>query len=136
MRRMRANVIKSTIAGLLLVCLMVVLPTTTITEEEPQIPVASEKKVINRKVVAYYFHGNMRCMTCRTIEAYAKEAIQAKQTELEQAQRRGDLETAARIQYGELAELKQQAEAADQRLAELHAAGGNGGPLAKRFWRM
>ncbi len=50
---------------------------TTITEEEPQIPGASEKEATNRKVVAYYFHGNMRCATCRTIEAYTKEAIQA-----------------------------------------------------------
>ena len=50
---------------------------TTTTEQEPQIPGASEKKTTNRKVVAYYFHGNMRCATCRSIEAYAKEAIQA-----------------------------------------------------------
>jgi len=28
-----------------------------------------------RKVVAYYFHGAIRCQTCRTIEAYAQEAI-------------------------------------------------------------
>jgi len=27
------------------------------------------------KVIAYYFHGNVRCATCRTIEAYTKEAI-------------------------------------------------------------
>ena len=27
------------------------------------------------KVVAYYFHGNFRCITCRTIEAYSEEAI-------------------------------------------------------------
>ena len=26
-------------------------------------------------VVAYYFHGNVRCATCRKIEAYADEAI-------------------------------------------------------------
>lgn len=44
-------------------------------EKEPQIPVTSEKKVTQRKVVAYYFHGNTRCMTCRRIEAYTKEAI-------------------------------------------------------------
>lgn len=43
----------------------------TITEQTTQIPFASEKKVI-----AYYFHGNMRCMTCRKIEAYTKKAIQ------------------------------------------------------------
>jgi hypothetical protein len=29
------------------------------------------------KVVAYYFHGNTRCVTCRTIETYAKEAIES-----------------------------------------------------------
>ena len=44
---------------------------TTITEEYPQIPFASEKNVI-----VYYFHGNMRCMTCRKIEAYTNKAIQ------------------------------------------------------------
>ena len=27
------------------------------------------------RVVAYYFHGNLRCRTCRTIEAYSEEAI-------------------------------------------------------------
>ncbi len=26
-------------------------------------------------VVAYYFHGNVRCATCRKIEAYADEAV-------------------------------------------------------------
>jgi len=27
------------------------------------------------KLIAYYFHGNMRCTKCRTIEAYTKDAI-------------------------------------------------------------
>jgi hypothetical protein len=27
------------------------------------------------QVIAYYFHGNKRCNTCRTIEAYAEESI-------------------------------------------------------------
>lgn len=27
------------------------------------------------KVIAYYFHGNVRCATCRRIETYTKEAI-------------------------------------------------------------
>lgn len=27
-------------------------------------------------VVAYYFHGNARCVTCRNMEKYAKEAIE------------------------------------------------------------
>lgn len=26
--------------------------------------------------IAYYFHGNMRCPTCRRIESYAHEAVQ------------------------------------------------------------
>ena len=27
------------------------------------------------KIIAYYFHGNKRCYTCRKIEQYSKEAI-------------------------------------------------------------
>jgi hypothetical protein len=27
------------------------------------------------RLIAYYFHGTTRCQTCRTIEAYAEEAI-------------------------------------------------------------
>jgi len=44
-----------------------------------------------------------------------KREKDSKQTELEQAQRRGDLEKAARIQYGEMREL-------DRKLAEAEAA--------------
>lgn len=29
------------------------------------------------KVVATYFHGDVRCATCRKVEAYAKEAVEA-----------------------------------------------------------
>ena len=46
-----------------------------------------------------------------------KEAIETKQTELEQAQRAGDWERAARIQYGELRELKAQLDKAEQAAA-------------------
>lgn len=28
------------------------------------------------RVVIYYFHGASRCVTCRTIEAYAREAVE------------------------------------------------------------
>ncbi len=28
------------------------------------------------KVIAYYFHGNFRCPTCRAMEKYTKEAIE------------------------------------------------------------
>jgi len=52
-----------------------------------------------------------------------KEAIDRKHIELEQAQRRGDLEQAARIQYGEQRELDQRLDAAEQALAVRKAAG-------------
>ncbi|MEW6584717.1 MAG: nitrophenyl compound nitroreductase subunit ArsF family protein [Nitrospirota bacterium] len=29
------------------------------------------------KVVAYYFHGKFRCVTCRTIEQYSRDAVHA-----------------------------------------------------------
>ena len=29
-----------------------------------------------RKIVATYFHGNVRCATCRKVEAYAREAVE------------------------------------------------------------
>jgi hypothetical protein len=29
-------------------------------------------------IIVYYFHGSWRCNTCRTIEAYAKEAVEGK----------------------------------------------------------
>ncbi len=53
-----------------------------------------------------------------------KERIEAKQTELEQAQRAGDLERAARIQYGELRELAAEVARAERKLAEMQAGGG------------
>ena len=28
------------------------------------------------KVIVYYFHGNARCRTCRTIEQYSREAVE------------------------------------------------------------
>ncbi|MHC4108309.1 MAG: ATP-dependent chaperone ClpB, partial [Planctomycetota bacterium] len=52
-----------------------------------------------------------------------KAQIDRKHTELEQAQRRGDLEQAARIQYGELRELDQRLEKAEQQLARRQADG-------------
>jgi ATP-dependent Clp protease ATP-binding subunit ClpB len=48
-----------------------------------------------------------------------QEQIDAKNVELEQAQRQGNWEVAARIQYGELRDLKTQLEAAQRRLHEL-----------------
>src|SRR5690606_15132713 len=52
-----------------------------------------------------------------------KEQIDHKRTELEQAQRRGDLETAARIQYGEIRELEKQLAAAEKAMDERQSRG-------------
>ena len=52
-----------------------------------------------------------------------QEAIDHKQTELEQAQRQGNWEAAARIQYGEMRDLKAQLEQAEQKLRELQNDG-------------
>ncbi len=41
-------------------------------EQEPAKPPKPQHSVI-----AYYFHGNMRCKTCRTIEAYTNESLKA-----------------------------------------------------------
>ncbi len=52
-----------------------------------------------------------------------KEAIDAAHTELEQARRRGDLETAARIQYGTQRELDERLAAAEATLDERQREG-------------
>ncbi len=41
-------------------------------EAEPALDGASDATT---RVVAYYFHGNVRCATCRKLEAYSEEAI-------------------------------------------------------------
>ncbi len=52
-----------------------------------------------------------------------KEQIDAKRVQMEQAQRRGDLETVARIQYGEIRELENRLAQAEKALAERKARG-------------
>ncbi len=52
-----------------------------------------------------------------------KEDIDRKHVELEQAQRRGDLESAARIQYGELRELDRRLKEAEDKLETRQAQG-------------
>ena len=57
-----------------------------------------------------------------------KQAIDARRTELEQAQRRGDLERAARIQYGEIRELEKRLASAE---VDLHARLSQGAAMVK-----
>ena len=37
---------------------------------------ASDGQTPSAKVIAYYFHGTMRCPTCHKLEQYSKEAIE------------------------------------------------------------
>ena len=53
-----------------------------------------------------------------------KGQIETKHTELEQAQRAGDLETAARIQYGDLRELEERLSEQEERLTDIRSGGG------------
>ncbi len=57
--------------------------------------------------------------------AEIKAQIEQKKTELEQSQRMGDLERAARIQYGEIPELTKKLDAAEARIDERRARGDN-----------
>jgi len=43
----------------------------------PEIDPEKSLRQSSHKVVAYYFHGRARCSSCRKIEAYTREAIQA-----------------------------------------------------------
>ncbi len=52
-----------------------------------------------------------------------KQQIDTKQTELEEAQRLGNLETAARIRYGDLPRLEADQKDREQKLTELHEGG-------------
>ncbi len=46
--------------------------------EKKEVPSSSANISKSEKlhVIAYYFHGTYRCITCRTIEKYSKEAIE------------------------------------------------------------
>lgn len=45
-------------------------------EAEGDRPAANVGQSATDQVVAYYFYGNVRCATCRKLEAYSKEAIE------------------------------------------------------------
>ncbi len=47
------------------------------TPSEPSADSSEPAQAGTHKVVVYYFHGNVRCRTCRTIETLAHETINA-----------------------------------------------------------
>jgi hypothetical protein len=49
-------------------------------KQQKKAPIVAAKKLKTEKkpsriIVAYYFHGNVRCVSCKTIEAYSAEAV-------------------------------------------------------------
>lgn len=47
-------------------------------QSAPTVPtLPSESPAQASKLVVYYFHGNARCPSCKKIEAYTKEVVQA-----------------------------------------------------------
>ena len=50
---------------------------TSVNETKSRVAEGGDALEESRTVVVYYFHGNRRCNTCRTIEAYTEEAIQS-----------------------------------------------------------
>jgi ATP-dependent Clp protease ATP-binding subunit ClpB len=65
--------------------------------------------------------------TLRAVKS-VQEQLDAKQVELEQSQRRGDWEAAARIQYGEIRDLNRKLEEAEQK---LHTMANDGQAMVK-----
>ena len=51
--------------------------TAAVKETESHIAEGEDALEESRTIVVYYFHGNRRCNTCRTIETYTEEAIQS-----------------------------------------------------------
>lgn len=81
---------KVVVAGILLVFIAVSVVYLVIDETKPRqsnetsTEASAETADAGKTVVVYYFHGNKRCVKCRTIEAYAQEAVEMGfQSELE-----------------------------------------------------
>lgn len=71
---------KAAVTGLLLIFVAASVVAFVVKQtrpaREPAAP-ALPATAAGRQVVAYYFHGNVRCMTCRAIEAQTQHTLQA-----------------------------------------------------------
>ena len=52
-------------------------PRVSSTKTAKAVATPAEPKAPVRRIVAMYFHGDVRCATCRKVEAYAKEAVES-----------------------------------------------------------
>jgi len=72
------------IAGMVLIALISIYllkgsadPNMTLADKKAsELACAGTSCAENLKFIAYYFHGNYRCVSCRNIEQYTKEAIE------------------------------------------------------------
>lgn len=70
--------LRSFIANLLLLWVAVSAQAADTTEAKPIVPSAAATNAPSVQVIAYYFHGTVRCETCQKIERQAREVIQDK----------------------------------------------------------
>ena len=62
------------LAAIVLLASGMVFP-TVVGADEAESSTATAAAAPGNGIVAYYFHGNKRCSTCRKLEAYSEEAI-------------------------------------------------------------
>ena len=63
-----------TLAAIALLAVGMVFP-TVVGADEAESSAATAAAATDNGIVAYYFHGNKRCSTCRKLEAYSEESI-------------------------------------------------------------
>ena len=62
--------------GLLLLAATTLATAAEKTDAKPPITTPTATNTVNVQVIAYYFHGTVRCETCQKIERQAREAIE------------------------------------------------------------
>jgi hypothetical protein len=66
---------RSALSSLVVLAVALALYPCSSSADEPGATVEAGAPVPANGIVVFYFHGNVRCSTCRTLEAYAEEAV-------------------------------------------------------------
>lgn len=69
---------KNVLTALLLALVAASVIAVIVREARTPKPAATEIPASSQTVTVYYFHGNTRCVTCNTIEALTRQAIESK----------------------------------------------------------
>ena len=56
--------------------LLILILSTIVFDPEMVLADTTPSPAVAHKVIIYYFHGTARCKTCKTIEAYTREAVE------------------------------------------------------------